>query len=114
MKKYTALNTKIRIGDLDRQITLRALTTSRDTFGEEIQTWSDLATVWAKVDYSTGFERFEGEQETAFTGVVFYIRHRTDLNQKLRIVYENEEYDIKGIHEVDRRFFLKIIAELRE
>lgn len=37
------------ISDLCERITLQTAVTTRDAFGAELLTWTDVATVWAKV-----------------------------------------------------------------
>lgn len=40
----------IQAGKLRHKITIRRETTTRDEYGSEIKTWTDLATVWASID----------------------------------------------------------------
>lgn len=40
----------IKAGQLRHRITLQVSTTTRDDYGGTIQTWADVATVWASVD----------------------------------------------------------------
>jgi len=39
----------MRIGKSDRRITVERYTTSTNAYGERVQTWSTLLTVWAEL-----------------------------------------------------------------
>ena len=99
----------MRAGRLDRRITIEQPTAAVNTFGEPVQTWADLATVWASVRAKSGREFFAGgEQATADT--VFRIRYRSDVTRVMRISYGGAVYDITAIAEIGRREGLEIIA----
>lgn len=104
----------MKAGELDRRITLETYTTTKNSYGEEEKTWSTLATVWAKIDYSGGTEDFEADKNTAIGRVRFSIRHRTDVTEQTRILYESEYYDILAINEIGRREGLELITEVRK
>ena len=104
-------------GKLDRRITLQNRTVAANAFNESIETWSDLDTVWANVEYSlTGSgEGFEDAVNLAQTRVDFTIRHRSDVGHVERISYNSETYDIESpLAEIGRRQYLKIRAKLRK
>ena len=112
-----SLGLKIKIGSLDRKITIREATDTRTSSGAVQSSWSDVATVFANVDSNAaGSERFIMEKETSFDRKFFTIRYREDIDEKMIIIYKTKEYDIKSINEVDgtRERFLKIQAEKRE
>jgi SPP1 family predicted phage head-tail adaptor len=101
-------------GFLDRRITLQAYTSSENEFGEVIETWTDLATVWANVRELRGTERFEAARLTAVVDAFFTIRWRTDVVPKMRVSYEGELFDIQAVMELPRREGLQLEAKWRE
>jgi SPP1 family predicted phage head-tail adaptor len=110
-------NKKENIGRLDRRVTIQGYTENQNDFGEKEITFSDLATVWAKIEYqSKGTdEEFHAKRETAVTSVLFTIRYKADYrSKKNRIVYEGEVYDIISVRENGRRHYLIIEAKLKE
>ena len=96
------------IGKLDRRVTIEQRTDTRDDFGEPIPAWSTLATVWAGKVSEEGSERFEGEQRHATRRVVWRIRHRTDVTEAMRILFDGDHYDITAITEIGRKEGLQI------
>jgi len=39
----------MKIGKLDKRITLQSRSATLDDYGQELNSWSDIATVWANV-----------------------------------------------------------------
>lgn len=112
-----SLNTNVKIGSMDRRITFREPTETQSSTGATSSTWADVATVFASVMANgLGTERMAMEKETTFNRKFFVIRYRTDITEKMILIYESKEYDIKSIQEVDgtRKRFLKIQGEKRE
>lgn len=107
---------KETIGALDRRIALYSRTTSVNSYGEAAESFTLLATVWAKVDYPlTGSQEAHVEKINLFEQrTEFTIRKRTDINQTSRIVYDSKTYDIERIAEIGRGGYLKITAEHRK
>ena len=116
MPKNGNISAIVPIGSLDRKITIRQYVETQSGTGAVALAWSDLAEVWAAVNYGSGTEKFNADQERAFQGVTFIIRYNGSLSidKKMRILYEGNEYDITAIVEMGRRKFWQIAAELRE
>jgi len=98
-------------GQLDRRITLQTFSETTDAFGQEVKSYSTLATVWAKVVEKIGKESEEGDMIAATKKVEFMIRYRTDVNEEMRISYNSNIYKIKAVQSADaRKAFLKIVC----
>ena len=106
---------KETIGQLDRRITLQTRSTSVNSYGESVETFTDLATVWAKVEYPlTGsMESQEQKIHLVESRVEFTIRERADILYTSRIVYNGKTFDVERISEVGRGGYLKITTEYR-
>lgn len=103
-------------GKRDRRIKIERYTTTQNGLGEEIETWSALATVWANVVPISDGERIEAQQVNASISTRFTILYSTDVddvNPKDRIEYpvgSGTYYDIYGVKELGRREGLEITA----
>jgi len=98
-------------GQLDRRITIQSFTTTTDDFGEVVKSFTTLANVWAKVEEKRGNEGEDGNQLVATKRVEFLIRYRSDINEQMRITYNNETYKIEAILNADsRKAFQKIVT----
>lgn len=106
----------MKAGDLDRRIAIERATETQDDFGEPIQTWATLATVWASKEDIRDTERFMAQQVGAEVTTRFQIRYSAtvaSVNPKDRVVYDGRVYDIAGVKEIGRREGLEITAVAR-
>ena len=110
-----------KIGALDRRITIQNFTAVQDETGGEILTWKDRYHVSANVTYpsTAGLETYlglgeQGLQQTATRNQFFTFRWITGMNEKMRIIYEGNTYDIISIQELGRRRFLKIHGQIKD
>lgn len=98
-------------GQLDRRITIQTFSETTDSFGQEVKSFSTLASVWANVVEKVGREGEDGEMIAATKKVEFVIRYRTDVDEEMRIIYNNNTYKIQAIQSADaRKAFLKIVC----
>ena len=105
-------SSKTGVGERDRRITIREKSTTTNAFNEEVVTWSDMVTTWAKVSEAQGGESYEADQLTEQRLTVFDIAYRSGITVEHRIYYNGRHYDIKSIVEPDRRRSLKLKALL--
>lgn len=105
----------MQAGELDRRITIEQNTPSgRDDHGQNIDSWSLLATVWARVSDRRGRERFTDDRELAYRTITFRIRWRSDVTDtKIRIQFDDRTWDVTAINEIGRRDGIDIDAEVR-
>jgi SPP1 family predicted phage head-tail adaptor len=98
-------------GQLDRRITIQNFSETTDSFGQQVKSFSTLASVWANVVERVGREGEDGEMIAATKKVEFVIRYRTDVDEEMRISYNNNTYKIQAIQSADaRKAFLKIVC----
>lgn len=101
-------------GNLDRRIEIQVGTETVLTNGERSVIWSEQLTCWAALDYGSGDEDYEADQITASNSIMFKIRYAPGLNEKMRISYSSEVYDILHIAEVDRQRYLILKAKKKD
>ena len=102
-------------GQLDRRIIIQGFSESTDGFGQEVKSYSTLASVWAnvkeKIGSKVGSEGEDGDMIASTKKVEFIIRYRTDVNEQMRILYNSNIYKIQTIQTADaRKAFLKIVC----
>jgi SPP1 family predicted phage head-tail adaptor len=92
------------IGALDRRITLEQPTETRDSYGEAVPVWAELATVFAEYEPLQGREQVEAQGINADLSARFRIRYRPDVvpTTKMRIVYDGQTYGIEAVTEAGR------------
>jgi len=98
----------MQAGNLDRQIVIQNYTTEDDGYGNEVPTWSVLATVWASVEQSDGREFFAQAAIQNDRRLVMRIRWRDDLRTDQRVIYQEIEHNIIEIREIGRNVGLEL------
>lgn len=88
-------------GRINRRIIIQDATTfTRDSYGAEVSSWNNSATVWASVRTVSGSEQLQSGQIYAGETVQFEMRYRA-LNPSARISYDGKIYNIRSIQNVD-------------
>ena len=103
----------MKAGKMDRQIIIKKKTVTENDFGEPIETWSDLDTVWAKKKELRGTERYAAKQTIAGIDAVYTIRWRPDISPLNIFECEGKEYDIYACLELGRKEGLELYAGAR-
>lgn len=104
------LQSREQIGKLDRRITFQSMIVGSDESNADVEAgWEDVATVWASVTDNTGHESLQADQMAAVRSTEFTIRHRT-IDEKWRISFDGDLYDIVSVKRPDRNRYLKILA----
>jgi SPP1 family predicted phage head-tail adaptor len=101
------------IGELRHRVTIQNATEASDGAGGFTATWSDVATVWAKVEPLRGYEAKEAMQLEAPTIHRIFMRYRSDVRANTsRLVFDGRNLDIKEVRNLtERGRWLEILAE---
>lgn len=89
-------------GQMDQRITLQSLTEINE-FGALSQSWSDVASVAARVVSQKGGEAFEAARVNARETIRVMIRYRGDVKTSWRAVWQTQSYNIIHIDRSQRR-----------
>lgn len=82
-------------GKLDQRITIEQKSITRNSIGEEVESWSTLATVWAGYRPISVRESIAGAQLQANFEAVFRVR-KIAIDPEMRVVWRGERYEIVG------------------
>ena len=106
----------LSIGQLDRRIEVQSITTTIDSYGEQIKTYDEIYALWAHVDWKNSNRKEESQEQVQGTDLVFYVRNLgVTILGTYRIVYDSKTYIIHGIKEIDgREKFLEIETKLKD
>jgi SPP1 family predicted phage head-tail adaptor len=105
----------VRAGEKNRRIEIQKLTVSKNSLGENVETWSVFRSVWAKVTYMNmrkGGEVFVAMMVQSEQWLVFKIDYISGISPKtFRIKWEGDIYDIRSANEGgDYKEYLEITA----
>jgi len=98
---------------MDRRITLQRRTATQDAYGEEIETWTDLDTVWAQRWELRGSEQWQARQVIANVDAKYRIHYRDGLTPVDRMTENGRVFDVHSCVELGRREALELVVSAR-
>lgn len=92
------------------RVTIQRQSTSVDSVGQPLDSWTAVRTVWAEVrplgTRNRIRERFLESGEVSELTHEVYMRHLTDITSKDRLLYDGRVMDIEAIVDPDERHHL--------
>lgn len=87
-----------KIGNMRHRVTLQTYTYTQNEYGERVPGYTNLATVWAEVQYESGTENEDAKRQTAQISITVTLRYRADfLDEKNRLFWRDRAYNIRAI-----------------
>ena len=100
------------IGALRHRLALQEETRGADAGGGYTLTWSDIATVWGRVEPLTGAERLQAMRLESRVSHRVTIRHRTGVSAGMRLLHDGRALNIRTVIDPDeRRHWLELMCE---
>jgi SPP1 family predicted phage head-tail adaptor len=87
----------MQAGRLRRRVTIQKKTVTRNSYGEEVIVWVDVATVWAAIEPLSGREFVEGRQAAADVSTRIRIRHLAGITPDMRVTWGDTVYPIQAV-----------------
>lgn len=89
----------MKAGDLNRSITIQAKQSGVDAAGQPINTWTDVATVWANIKGETGMASIRKTLprdgvSMSLDAYSFRIRFMDGITAGMRVLYQGAAFDI--------------------
>lgn len=90
-------------GRMRKRVTIQRLERTDDGYGGIVETWVDVATVWAAVEPLTGRERYEAQQVQSDLSHKVTMRYRPGIMPQMRLVLKDRPLDIVAVINVEER-----------
>ena len=84
-------------GQLKNKVTIQAKADTVDAIGQPVNTWIDVATVWADIRYLSGLESIKSDADVSIAKVSIRVLYIADIKPSMRVVYEGVIYHIKAV-----------------
>lgn len=87
------------IGRFNKRITLQMRSSTLDSYGQEINSWSDVATVWANIKHVSGREKLKAGQVDSVLTHTVAVRYNPNFTpprtvDAWRISYDGRYFNI--------------------
>lgn len=93
----------VRPGELRHSVTIQTESTTQNTYGEYPDTWSDVATVRAKIDPVRGKEYLAERHAQGETTYKVMARHHAGFVQKNRLKFGSRYLYIEAVMDIEER-----------
>ena len=90
----------MEIGDLRHRITFQSLVTTTNENGFEIELWIGFKETWSAITNLHGREYFQAAAIQAENTVKFTIRYTDEIDETMRILFKDEQYNIISIDNI--------------
>lgn len=104
-------------GALDRRITIQRASVAASGYNEPVETWSDLAEVFAQRYDASGYEQYRALEVGAQISTRFKVRYSADtaaVTEKDRILFEGKIYSITSCRRIGRNQWIEFDAVARD
>jgi SPP1 family predicted phage head-tail adaptor len=87
----------MQAGKLSRRVTIQQKATTQDAYGQPVQTWTDVAEVWADIRDMSGKEYFAAQATQNPVQTKITIRYRAGIVPAMRVIYGSDTYNIEAV-----------------
>lgn len=115
---YWRTGGNVKAGEMRDQVVIQSVSTTYDTMGAPVETWSTLATVFAAVRpqrYTSGVEALVQAmgRETVATTYTVTVYWRDDVTELNRLTWNGKTLDINRVIDPDgKRTWLELMCEV--
>lgn len=95
---------------LRHRVTIQDFTSVSDGMGGWEEIWSDVTTVWARVEALKGDEYFAAAQMQYSVSHRVTMRYRADITPTHRLIFEGRTLDIESVLPNERKSRLMIMC----
>ncbi len=96
----------IRSGKMNKRIIVQQYTETANTYGEPVRSYTNVAERWASVEPLSSKELITARQMASQIEMRFrtrYYRTTTPIKPKMRVVYNDENYNIESVFNVQNQ-----------
>lgn len=101
----------MKIGKMRYRIKIQYPCGTVDDYGNSLDSWENLTTVWADIVPINGREYLTASQATSETQYKIYIRYIDGVNAKMRIIHNEQVYEILAVLGDKRSNMLTIMCK---
>jgi len=87
----------MRLGPLRHRVTFQSRKTTVDEYGQPVEGWDDIATVWASVEPISGRELLSAQQVQGELTHRIRCRYLAGLEAADRMLFDSRGFDLKSI-----------------
>jgi len=103
----------MRAGTLNNKVTIQQQASTQDDWGQPLNTWTDIATVWADIRHQSGIETIKADSPVSVVKASIRIRYRTGVDAGMRVLHGTTAYNINAVlPDVSKKQYLDLVCEV--
>jgi SPP1 family predicted phage head-tail adaptor len=87
----------MRAGELTSRITIQRPADGEDERGQPLTTWTDVATVWATIAFTSGLGAIKAEAPVSVVKASIRIRYRMGIAAGMRVLEGAAAYQVRAV-----------------
>ena len=101
------------IGKLNKRIVIQIQSATYDAAGQQVESWSTFATVWANIKHNSGLETIKSDALASSVKSSMRIRYLAGVNAGMRVVYSGIQYEITAVlPHVNEKRYIDLICRI--
>ncbi len=93
----------MKIGNLRHRVTLQQKTVIEDDLKQHTENWTDIASVWARIEPLSGREYFAAKQINSEISVRVTIRYLPGITTEARVVFGGRIFEVLSVVNPEER-----------
>ena len=102
----------MRSGSFRHRIVIQQRGSGVDSWGQPLDTWVDLASVWAHIRHLSGTESIKADVPTSVVQASIRIRWRTDVDAGMRVMHGTTVYEIEAVLPGATREYVDLVSRV--
>jgi len=101
------------IGDFNKRIILQSQSSTYDLAGQQVESWSTFATVWANIKHNSGLETIKSDALASTVKTSIRIRYLSGVHAGMRVIYSGLQYEVTAVlPHVDEKRYIDLVCRL--
>lgn len=82
---------------LNNKVAIKRLDSGVDEIGQPVDTWTEVASVWADIRHPSGSESIRADQVASVVRASIRVLKRADVTAAMRVYHGDRVYEIKAV-----------------
>lgn len=104
----------MRAGLLLNRVKIQKHQRIKDAAGQYIESWEDVAQVWANIRHLSGSESIKAGAVTSVVNASIRVRSRTTVDASCRVLHDDRAYDVEAVLPGPSKTYIDLVCKLIE
>ena len=95
---------------MTERVNIEQRSTSQDSAGQPVESWSLVAAVWADVKKLSGISAIKADADVSIVKSSIRIRYMAGINAGMRVIHGSDNYDISAVIENRAERFIDLVC----